>query len=76
MATTSRYVTTNLKMKREALEAFWKRAGIAPAQVTPLAAETGSCSRFLDSLVIPSFDLEGNPPLLLVMPQQRVPDAR
>ena len=28
VATTSRYVTTNLKMKRDVLEAFWKRAGI------------------------------------------------
>lgn len=28
VATTSRYITTNLKMKREVLEAFWKRAGI------------------------------------------------
>ncbi len=35
IATTSRYVTTNLKIKREVLEAFWKRAGIAPARVTP-----------------------------------------
>ena len=35
IATTSRYVTTNLKMKRDVLEAFWKRAGIAPARVTP-----------------------------------------
>jgi len=30
VATTSRYVTTNLQMKREALEAFWKRAGLEP----------------------------------------------
>jgi site-specific recombinase XerD len=29
VATTSRYVTTNLQMKREVLEAFWKRAGLA-----------------------------------------------
>jgi site-specific recombinase XerD len=28
VATTSRCITTNLKMKREVLEAFWKRAGI------------------------------------------------
>jgi integrase/recombinase XerD len=28
VATTSRYVSTNLHMKREALEAFWKRAGL------------------------------------------------
>jgi integrase len=28
VATTSRYVSTNLRMKRDALEAFWKRAGL------------------------------------------------
>lgn len=31
VATTSRYITTNLQMKREVLEAFWKRAGLTPA---------------------------------------------
>ena len=31
VATTSRYLTTNLQMKREVLEAFWKRAGLDPA---------------------------------------------
>jgi site-specific recombinase XerD len=30
VATTSRYITTNLQMKREVLDAFWKRAGLAP----------------------------------------------
>ena len=30
VATTSRYITTNLQTKREVLEAFWKRAGLAP----------------------------------------------
>jgi integrase/recombinase XerD len=30
VATTSRYITTNLKMKRDVLEAFWKRAGLTP----------------------------------------------
>jgi integrase/recombinase XerD len=30
VATTSRYITTNLKMKRQVLDAFWKRAGLAP----------------------------------------------
>ena len=29
VATTNRYVATNLKMKREVLDAFWKRAGIS-----------------------------------------------
>lgn len=31
VATTSRYLSTNLKTKREVLEAFWKRAGLASA---------------------------------------------
>ncbi len=30
VATTGRYITTNLQMKREAMEAFWKKAGIEP----------------------------------------------
>jgi integrase len=29
VATTSRYIATNLQMKREVLEAFWKRSGLA-----------------------------------------------
>ena len=32
IATTSRYLTTNLQMKREVLEAFWSRAGLDPRQ--------------------------------------------
>jgi integrase/recombinase XerD len=31
VATTSRYITINLQMKREVLEAFWKRAGLDAA---------------------------------------------
>jgi integrase/recombinase XerD len=31
VATTSRYITTNLQMKRDVLDAFWKRAGLDPA---------------------------------------------
>lgn len=31
VATTSRYITTNLKLKRDVLEAFWKRAGLSAA---------------------------------------------
>ncbi len=31
VATTGRYITTNLQMKREAMQAFWKQAGIGPA---------------------------------------------
>jgi integrase/recombinase XerD len=30
VATTSRYVTTNLHMKRDALQAFWDRSGLEP----------------------------------------------
>jgi site-specific recombinase XerD len=30
VATTNRYVTSNLKMRRDVLEAFWKRAGLEP----------------------------------------------
>jgi site-specific recombinase XerD len=29
IATTNRYIATNLKMKREALDAFWRRAGLS-----------------------------------------------
>jgi site-specific recombinase XerD len=32
VATTSRYLTTNLKMKRDALSVFWRRAGLSPAR--------------------------------------------
>jgi site-specific recombinase XerD len=35
IATTGRYVKTNLQMKRHALNAFWQRAGLAPARSTP-----------------------------------------
>ena len=31
VATTDRYITTNLQMKRDAMQAFWKKAGIEPA---------------------------------------------
>jgi len=30
VATTSRYIATNLQMKRQVLDAFWRRAGLAP----------------------------------------------
>lgn len=32
VATTNRYITTNLQMKRDALEAFWKHAGLGRAR--------------------------------------------
>jgi site-specific recombinase XerD len=35
VATTSRYITSNLQMKRDALELFWRRSGLAPARATP-----------------------------------------
>ncbi len=31
IATTSRYLTTNLQLKRDALDLFWKRSGLAPS---------------------------------------------
>lgn len=47
--TTSRYITTNLQMKREALEAFWRRAGISPKRSTPWKP-TPDLLAFLNSL--------------------------
>jgi site-specific recombinase XerD len=35
IATTNRYIATNLQMKREVLEAFWRRAGISPVRAKP-----------------------------------------
>ena len=35
VATTSRYVTTNLQMKRDVLETFWRHAGLAPSRPAP-----------------------------------------
>lgn len=35
VATTGRYVTINLQMKRDAMQAFWKHAGIEPASIRP-----------------------------------------
>lgn len=35
IATTGRYVATNLQMKREALEHFWQRSGLSPARARP-----------------------------------------
>src|SRR6185437_9244579 len=32
IATTSRYVATNLKMKRDALEQFWSQSGLVPTR--------------------------------------------
>jgi integrase/recombinase XerD len=49
VATTSHYVTANLRMKREVLEAFWNRAGIAPALGTAWGPKPDLLA-FLDSL--------------------------
>jgi integrase/recombinase XerD len=49
IATTSRYITTNLQMKRDALEAFWKRAGLSPKRATPWKP-TSDLLAFLSSL--------------------------
>lgn len=35
VATTGRYITTNLQMKRDAMQAFWKSAGIERAKTPP-----------------------------------------
>lgn len=35
VATTSRYVSTNLQMKREVLDAFWRRAGLTSTRTAP-----------------------------------------
>lgn len=35
IATTNRYVATNLQMKRDALEQFWSRAGLSAARARP-----------------------------------------
>lgn len=35
VATTGRYITINLQMKRDAMQAFWKMSGIEPANTKP-----------------------------------------
>lgn len=40
VATTNRYVSTNLKMKRDALTAFWERAGISKPASKPWRPST------------------------------------
>ena len=49
IATTSRYVTSNLQMKRDVLDAFWKRAGLARAGRKPWKPKP-ELLRFLASL--------------------------
>lgn len=49
VATTSRYVTTNVQMKRDVLDAFWQRAGLARRGRAPWTP-TPDLLRFLSSL--------------------------
>ena len=49
IATTSRYIATNLEMKRDALEAFWRRAGISPERAASWRPKPDLLT-FLDSL--------------------------
>ena len=49
IATTSRYITTNLDTKRVALDAFWRRAGLQESSTKTWRASP-SLLRFLDSL--------------------------
>ena len=49
VATTSRYISTNLKMKREVLEAFWERAGLACTEDSSWKP-TADVLAFLESL--------------------------
>ena len=49
IATTSRYISTNLQLKREALEAFWKRSGLAPTSPRRWQPKPNLLA-FLDSL--------------------------
>jgi hypothetical protein len=49
LATTSRYLATNLRMKRDALQTFWNHAGIEPDPAklgNPSQISWRSCSRF------------------------------
>lgn len=49
VATTGRYITTNLQMKREAMLAFWKKTGIEPANAKTWKPK-GDMLAFLRSL--------------------------
>ncbi len=49
ISTTSRYITTNLKMKQDALESFWETAGIEPAKSTAWSIKPDVLT-FLESL--------------------------
>lgn len=49
IATTSRYLTTNLQLKRKAMQAFWKNAGLESSRNTPWRP-TSNLLAFLQSL--------------------------
>lgn len=49
IATTNRYVSTNLAMKRKALDAFWERSGLTAGK-TDKWLPNSKLMRFLDSL--------------------------
>ena len=49
VATTGRYITTNLQMKRDAMQAFWNKAGIEPANTKPWKPKADMLA-FLQSL--------------------------
>lgn len=49
VATTGRYITTNLQMKREAMLAFWKKAGLEPSNAKTWKPK-GEMLVFLQSL--------------------------
>lgn len=49
VATTGRYITTNLQMKRDAMDTFWRHAGIEPASNKPWKP-TPDLLAFLQSL--------------------------
>ena len=49
IATTNRYIATNLAMKREALDAFWKRSGLTNTK-SPHWQPRPDLLRFLESL--------------------------
>jgi integrase/recombinase XerD len=50
VATTSRYITSNLKMKRDVLDAFWKRAGLEKGSPRHRWRPSTKLLAFLESL--------------------------
>ncbi|MDO8863824.1 tyrosine-type recombinase/integrase [Haliea sp. E1-2-M8] len=49
ISTTSRYITTNLQMKQDALEAFWRKSGLVPGHTSPWKPKPDLLT-FLESL--------------------------